>query len=123
MCCYVHPLHSMFLLLFVHTLCPLLHHCPPGSPFFLMMRRPPRSALFPSTTLFRSSHRRRHFRLSVLVYPLLLLSGCGKPMCCNIHPLHPILFLLFLHTRCPLLHHCPPGSPLHHCTHPLRSVE
>src|SRR6266571_3135477 len=27
--------------------------------FFLMIRRPPRSTLFPYTTLFRSSHRRR----------------------------------------------------------------
>src|SRR5437016_9715797 len=28
--------------------------------FFLMIRRPPRSTLFPYTTLFRSSSRRRH---------------------------------------------------------------
>src|SRR3712207_7395660 len=27
--------------------------------FFLMIRRPPRSTLFPYTTLFRSDHRRR----------------------------------------------------------------
>src|SRR2546425_7325517 len=27
--------------------------------FFLMIRRPPRSTLFPYTTLFRSHHRRR----------------------------------------------------------------
>src|SRR3712207_9420605 len=27
--------------------------------FFLMIRRPPRSTLFPYTTLFRSCHRRR----------------------------------------------------------------
>src|SRR6266853_5666988 len=27
--------------------------------FFLMIRRPPRSTLFPYTTLFRSPHRRR----------------------------------------------------------------
>src|SRR2546426_9016136 len=27
--------------------------------FFLMIRRPPRSTLFPYTTLFRSGHRRR----------------------------------------------------------------
>src|SRR5258708_21493141 len=32
--------------------------------FFLMIRRPPRSTLFPYTTLFRSLHRRgRRFRL------------------------------------------------------------
>src|SRR5260370_30685161 len=30
--------------------------------FFLMIRRPPRSTLFPYTTLFRSSHRRRRPR-------------------------------------------------------------
>src|SRR3712207_8775898 len=28
--------------------------------FFLMIRRPPRSTLFPYTTLFRSHERRRH---------------------------------------------------------------
>src|SRR5476651_2818544 len=28
--------------------------------FFLMIRRPPRSTLFPYTTLFRSTSRRRH---------------------------------------------------------------
>src|SRR2546427_6695791 len=28
--------------------------------FFLMIRRPPRSTLFPYTTLFRSDHRLRH---------------------------------------------------------------
>src|SRR5204863_9053874 len=28
--------------------------------FFLMLRRPPRSPLFPYTTLFRSQHARRH---------------------------------------------------------------
>src|SRR2546429_4059472 len=30
--------------------------------FFLMIRRPPRSTLFPYTTLFRSRHRRRRRR-------------------------------------------------------------
>src|SRR6478609_10929038 len=29
--------------------------------FFLMIRRPPRSTLFPYTTLFRSARRRAHF--------------------------------------------------------------
>src|ERR1035441_10803086 len=28
--------------------------------FFLMIRRPPRSTLFPYTTLFRSAHHQRH---------------------------------------------------------------
>src|SRR2546430_6582858 len=31
--------------------------------FFLMIRRPPRSTLFPYTTLFRSADRRRHPRM------------------------------------------------------------
>src|SRR5258705_9178693 len=77
MCCYMHPLHSMFLLLFVHTRCPLLHHCPPGSPLHHCTHplRPEDRTL--TSLHIRSSHRRRHFRLSVLVYPLLLLSGCG----------------------------------------------
>src|SRR6266542_1430969 len=38
-----------------------LQSCPPGFPplfFFLMIRRPPRSTLFPYTTLFRSVRRR-----------------------------------------------------------------
>src|SRR5256886_14194674 len=35
--------------------------------FFLMIRRPPRSTLFPYTTLFRS--------LNVLTWPMMLLSG------------------------------------------------
>src|SRR3712207_7472396 len=34
--------------------------------FFLMIRRPPRSTLFPYTTLFRSLVRRDHARSSVL---------------------------------------------------------
>src|SRR2546429_5380629 len=38
--------------------------------FFLMIRRPPRSTLFPYTTLFRSSGRRRFWRR-----PLQLLRG------------------------------------------------
>src|SRR2546427_7664273 len=40
-----------------------LHLHPPPRPisffFFLMIRRPPRSTLFPYTTLFRSAHERR----------------------------------------------------------------
>src|SRR5438105_5450598 len=35
----------------------LAHHCPSYSFFFLMIRRPPRSTLFPYTTLFRSRSR------------------------------------------------------------------
>src|SRR5436305_12904426 len=36
-----------------HSLCPYAHY-PYLSFFFLMIRRPPRSTLFPYTTLFRS---------------------------------------------------------------------
>src|SRR6266542_4636171 len=36
-----------------------LQHFPPSSFFFLMIRRPPRSTLFPYTTLFRSRRDRR----------------------------------------------------------------
>src|SRR3712207_7761211 len=36
--------------------------------FFLMIRRPPRSTLFPYTTLFRS-HRRNHRRYEGVHYP------------------------------------------------------
>src|SRR3712207_9473322 len=35
----------------------LLSLCPPRVFFFLMIRRPPRSTLFPYTTLFRSATR------------------------------------------------------------------
>ena len=35
--------------------------------FFLMIRRPPRSTLFPYTTLFRSNHSD---------FPILVLSSC-----------------------------------------------
>src|SRR5689334_24423325 len=37
-----------------------------GSIFFLMTPRPPRSTLFPYTTLFRSTRRRRHAHVSRL---------------------------------------------------------
>src|SRR3712207_8934702 len=42
--------------------------------FFLMIRRPPRSTLFPYTTLFRSGRRDRSFRAAVALYP-----SCGIP--------------------------------------------
>src|SRR6266536_3528602 len=39
---------------------------PPPTPlFFLMIRRPPRSTLFPSTTLFRSTRRRRAYGVAL----------------------------------------------------------
>src|SRR3712207_9261727 len=42
---------------------PVLYHDVVNAMFFLMIRRPPRSTLFPYTTLFRSvGARRRHSR-------------------------------------------------------------
>src|SRR2546425_5154288 len=50
--------------------------------FFLMIRRPPRSTLFPYTTLFRSDslRRNRSSRFAAISYMLaavLAASGCG----------------------------------------------
>src|SRR3954449_13632528 len=39
--------------------CPAIYVCCSFNLFFLMIRRPPRSTLFPYTTLFRSRPRRR----------------------------------------------------------------
>src|SRR5207249_10277608 len=58
----LHPVCSR-----LYALCLLLSHIFLSVPtplllsffFFLMTRRPPRSTLFPYTTLFRSAHRRR----------------------------------------------------------------
>src|SRR5256885_7125388 len=38
--------------------------------FFLMIRRPPRSTLFPYTTLFRSGHHAREMRLQPGTWPV-----------------------------------------------------
>src|SRR2546429_2102442 len=38
--------------------------------FFLMIRRPPRSTLFPYTTLFRSTFRLEHPRCTITCSPL-----------------------------------------------------
>src|SRR2546426_6350988 len=54
--------------------------------FFLMIRRPPRSTLFPYTTLFRSDPFCRCLGLSAL-----LLRPCGKGVAANgmiVHVLH-----------------------------------
>src|SRR2546422_11513128 len=48
--------------------CELVH---PSSVFFLMIRRPPRSTLFPYTTLFRS----RNHRAAAAVWQTLLEGG------------------------------------------------
>src|SRR3712207_9328624 len=45
--------------------------------FFLMIRRPPRSTLFPYTTLFRSLHAEVAERLDQLGGDLLLAGGVG----------------------------------------------
>src|SRR3712207_9012052 len=48
--------------------------------FFLMIRRPPRSTLFPYTTLFRSDHYRTENNGSIFVPSLLVGSTPGKPL-------------------------------------------
>src|SRR6202008_5156757 len=50
----------------------------PLSPFFLMIRRPPRSTLFPSTTLFRSYLLTRN--------PLAPSASSGSPGTGNFSP-------------------------------------
>src|SRR2546430_17508197 len=45
--------------------------------FFLMIRRPPRSTLFPYTTLFRSLSRRELALLVLCVYALLAATQAG----------------------------------------------
>src|SRR5256885_13171806 len=52
-------------------MCPLFHF------FFLMIRRPPRSTLFPYTTLFRSTSPRRHRTAGLLA--VTLQSTLGRP--------------------------------------------
>src|SRR2546425_2754369 len=44
--------------------------------FFLMIRRPPRSTLFPYTTLFRSSFRRGTTGEEETVFPEISANGC-----------------------------------------------
>src|SRR5258708_39164489 len=50
--------------------------------FFLMIRRPPRSTLFPYTTLFRSTHlsycRRSHSREVVPLFHRFLADALGR---------------------------------------------
>src|SRR2546422_7806397 len=41
--------------------------------FFLMIRRPPRSTLFPYTTLFRSLQDVPRYRLEIVISPLAVL--------------------------------------------------
>src|SRR3712207_8457507 len=42
-----------------------------------MIRRPPRSTLFPYTTLFRSGHLQRHVLRRVAALPLVRATRCG----------------------------------------------
>src|SRR3712207_7857763 len=63
-------------------------HCAVSFFFFLMIRRPPRSTLFPYTTLFRScpeigARRPRGIGLALRVVQLGPF-GCGQ------HPRHPV---------------------------------
>src|SRR5574344_2627466 len=55
-----------FFSLFDHTLSPFF--------FFLMIRRPPRSTLFPYTTLFRSINNPKHPGVSLPTCPVCFLT-------------------------------------------------
>src|SRR3712207_7742503 len=59
--------------------------------FFLMIRRPPRSTLFPYTTLFRSrpilTARERRFRRNLLLRPLQLGAAAGAQRVVQLHDL------------------------------------
>src|SRR2546430_10178596 len=46
--------------------------------FFLMIRRPPRSTLFPYTTLFRSEHELNEFMLRQALVDAALHPGAGR---------------------------------------------
>src|SRR2546426_6410464 len=56
--------------MFLSALC----HFRPLFFFFLMIRRPPRSTLFPYTTLFRSELRQRDARLRLVLALLVLVA-------------------------------------------------
>src|SRR2546422_183365 len=59
--------------------------------FFLMIRRPPRSTLFPYTTLFRSRPRTPELRAEREALSLIrILSAQGKPSPNGSRPLPPI---------------------------------
>src|SRR3989449_11086474 len=86
--------------------------------FFLMIRRPPRSTLFPYTTLFRSLGRlpevpfarfgriRRGFALASL---LALFSACGRPRRSFGSAADHSTWYVAVHVRV-----CGVGPPLHH---------
>src|SRR3989475_8589469 len=60
-------------MLFFDLSCFLLYHIF----FFLMIRRPPRSTLFPYTTLFRSLHRAARLAAQLL-HGLIVLPAFGR---------------------------------------------
>src|SRR5256885_9884845 len=60
--------------------------------FFLMIRRPPRSTLFPYTTLFRSLNRAPHFgRLAPNVYFLQGFCGHGDRKSTRLNSIHLVI--------------------------------
>src|SRR6266540_4483178 len=52
--------------------------------FFLMIRRPPRSTLFPYTTLFRSPHRRNESGDGWIIIRIQRRLGAGRKVFCPI---------------------------------------
>src|SRR5256885_16897593 len=70
----LHRMIVLFLYSFYHLNCSLFF-------FFLMIRRPPRSTLFPYTTLFRSLHRTQPHPVPPdhsVHEPPFLFSSCGR---------------------------------------------
>src|SRR5258708_17609726 len=49
--------------------------------FFLMIRRPPRSTLFPYTTLFRSNLRKAHIKKFDDCFRTLFVKTCDRKTC------------------------------------------
>src|SRR5690348_17701816 len=89
--------------------------------FFLMIRRPPRSTLFPYTTLFRSDHRHRvdppPFRQRATVGDARLVEMNVRPLRSEEHtselqsPVHLVCRLLLEKKKTPInIYH--PRSPV-----------
>src|SRR5258708_29301219 len=88
--------------------------------FFLMIRRPPRSTLFPYTTLFRSHLSYGWSTFYVPTTPIFPISNFWAPMWTRTDPLFAYLALHGLRTTlctlpCTSTHLC---APLHTFTHP-----
>src|SRR5258706_509725 len=73
--------------------------------FFLMIRRPPRSTLFPYTTLFRSYRRRDHMVGAAQV-------GCRQRTQCD--PGVHVVFLCVAAVTLETAHVCTPVTDPHH---------